>query len=244
MDENWRNNMSFERIAKNNIKALYPEAYSESRFAKRVMGSYTNNFNEPDMISGSGKESWGIGVVPDCYFHFWFPNDDDDGGVDYFIVCEVEDTNPLTKDKLSIYGQLWDHMHSNLSVWSFNRYGQFTTSHNLFYWYFHGFLKIPAPEEAVSIIPEWREPLFPDNKNFFEAYKDKSAIKLGIWEKYKPWSEERRLQVFKNCKKMKQHYYDWQDMYEYYKKHGVPPKGYAEKYPDDFCWGGGQPELL
>ena len=43
---------------------------------------------------------------------------------------------------------------------------------------------------------------------------------------------------------MKQHYYDWQDMYKYYEKHGVPPKGYAEKYPDDFDWGGGRPELL
>ena len=62
--------MSFERIAKNNIKSLHPEAYAESSFAKRVMGSYTNNFGEPGMIT---QDSWRIGVVPDCYFHFWFP---------------------------------------------------------------------------------------------------------------------------------------------------------------------------
>ena len=124
--------MSFERIAKDNIKSLYPEAYVEGSFAKRVTGAYTMNFDDPN--------AWSLGVVPDCYFHFWFPKDDDQGGVDYFIVCEVEDTNPLTKEKLSIYGKLWDHTYNNLDVWSFNRYGQFTTSHNLLYWYFHRIL--------------------------------------------------------------------------------------------------------
>ena len=217
--------MSFERIAKDNIKSLYPEAYVEGSFAKRVTGAYTMNFNDPN--------AWSLGVVPDCYFHFWFPNDDNDGGVDYFIVCEVEDTNPLTKDKLSVYGKLWDHMHNNLDVWSFNRYGQFTTSHNLLYWYFYGFLDIPAPEGAVSIIPEWRAPLFPDNKKFFEVYKDKSAIKSGLHKKYKPWSEERRLRVFKNAKEMKQHHYDWEEAYEYYEKYGVAPLVFANKYPNE-----------
>ena len=42
--------MSFERIARNNIKRLYPEAYAEGSFAKRVIGAYTMNFDEPGMI--------------------------------------------------------------------------------------------------------------------------------------------------------------------------------------------------
>jgi hypothetical protein len=233
--------MSFERIAKDNIKSLYPEAYAEGSFAKRVIGSYTMNFDERGMII---QDSWNLGLVPDCYFHFWFPNDDQDGGVDYFIVCEVEDTNPLTKYKLSIYGQLWDHMHNNLSVWSFNRYGQFTTSHNLLYWYFHGFLNIPVPEGAVSIIPEWREPLFPDNKNFFEAYGDRSAIESGFHEKYEPWSEERRLRVFRNTKNVKERYRDYEEARKYRDKYGIVPLTFAKKYPEDCFWAEKGPDFV
>jgi len=121
--------MSFEKLAKENIKKLYPEAYVDSYFAKRFKGAYIDSFCE------SPNER--LHVVPDCYFHFWQPKNDAEGGIDYFIICEVEDTNPLTKNKLGLYGRLWDMGHNNLEVWSFNRYGQFTTSHNLQYWYFY-----------------------------------------------------------------------------------------------------------
>lgn len=224
--------MSFERVAKDNIKSLYPEAYAEGSFAKRVMGSYTMNFDEPGMII---RDSWSLGVVPDCYFHFWFPNNDHDGGVDYFIVCEVEDTNPLTKNKLSIYGQLWDHMHCNLSVWSFNRYGHFATAHRLDYWYYHDLqeLKRERGLELNSMPPSihtnMREPLFPDNEKFFEGYHPP----CDHWKKYKPWSEERRLRVFKNTKNLKQRHHDFEEAYKYYEKYGVAPLTFANKYPDE-----------
>jgi hypothetical protein len=187
--------MSLEKTAKGNIKLLYPEAYVEGSFAKRVMGAYTSSFDGPERL----------GVVPDCYFHFWFPHNDQDGGVDYFIVCEIEDTNPLTEEKLSIYGQLWDDMHCNLNVWSFNRYGQFTTSHNLLHWYSYRFNRnedtgVLGPSIDINM----REPLFPDNEKFFEG----EHPPCDHWKNYKPWSEERRLRLFKNTKDLKKSYSD------------------------------------
>jgi hypothetical protein len=220
---------TLEKTAKANIKLLYPEAYADGSFAKRVIGAYTSTFDEPGMII---RDSWNLGVVPDCYFHFYYPKDDEEGGVDYFIVCEVEDTNPLTEDKLSTYGHIWDHMYCNLEVWSFNRYGQFTTAHNLCYWYHHGYLGSENTNPMPSVDLNMKKPLFPDNEKFFERYSQPSTQ----WKRYKPWSEERRLRLFKNTKDLKKSYTDRQHAWDYWDQYGKLPLGFEEKYPDEVVY--------
>jgi len=233
--------MSFEKLAKENIKKLYPEAYVDSHFAKRLKGAYIESFYE--------NPHERLHVIPDCYFHFWQPKDDAEGGVDYFIICEVEDTNPLTKNKLGLYGRLWDMAYNNLEVWSFNRYGQFTTSHNLSYWYFYwlnySWQETPTfDEEALnkqlsSIHINVREPIFPGNEKFIKPYEScnlKPASKLlGMHNGKEIWCQERRLRLFKNLQNRKDGNKEWDQAEKYWQKHGEFPAGYEEKYGHEVC---------
>ena len=236
--------MSFEKIAKENIKKLCPEAYVDKRFAKRVKGAFMNSYDE--------HPSERLNVVPDCYFHFWYPKDDAEGGVDYFIVCEVEDTNPLTKDKLEKYGEIWDRAYNNLEVWSFNRYGQFTTSHCLSYWYLkyclhpenvETTLALDAVEDQLpSIHINMRKPLFPNQKEFWDRFENvakdnhlkyKPASKLlGTYNGEKVWCQERKIRLFKNYDKMLKQHNDWHHAEDYWQKYGKFPAGYEEEYKD------------
>ena len=212
---------NLEKIAKANIQTLFPEAYCEGKFAKAIKGAYASAAYEEEWAKG------GINVVPDCYFHFWTPRDDAEGGIDIFIVCEVEDTNPLTLNKLSHYGELWDRLYGNLEVWSFNRYGQFTTAHNLL-WHFlqrgdglnfdgevMGHLKeenmkyltshlgMPEPRELSNIWMKMKEPLFPDNKKFHDRFVRREGDNpIFVAENWRPACEERRARVRKNYRQL------------------------------------------
>ena len=143
-----------EDVSRDGIKFLYPEAYFKNGFSKVFHNAYS-------ILNGFDKGY--VNIRPDCFFHFWKPLENDgEEGVDYFIACEIEDTNPLTVEKLKTYGDLWDCACAEcLELWTFNRYGQFQTSINLQYWFW---MSIGRPFEGMTPILPNRKVVFPELK--------------------------------------------------------------------------------
>ena len=128
--------MEMENIARASVKQKCPSAFSQNGVTKLIRGSYE------DSIAWNDDDNFPFSVLPDGYFHFWFPiPEDNQKGVDLFILCEIENTNKLSIHKLHEYASLWDQMYYNLRLWTFDRYGKFTTEVDLSYWYLHRFKK-------------------------------------------------------------------------------------------------------
>src|SRR5262249_49816385 len=116
-----------------------------------------------------------INFIPDGWFLEYLPgffDDDSRIGANVFTCVEIEDNNPLSREKLWAYCELWDVLEfydHGLRLFAFDRYGHNGRQLDLFQMYFAGLAQMPVEPAHARWVA--------DNRTFLDRLK-------AAWRRY------------------------------------------------------------